>query len=84
VGKSSWYPLGRRLGGPQSWSGCGGKEINSQPLLGLEPPGYGFINYKLYTSPDIIRVIKSRRMRWAAHVAHMDRYKMHINFGWKT
>jgi hypothetical protein len=26
----------------------------------------------LYCSPDIFRVIKSRRMRWAAHVARMD------------
>jgi hypothetical protein len=25
----------------------------------------------LYPSPNIIRVIKSRRMRWAVHVAHM-------------
>jgi hypothetical protein len=25
----------------------------------------------LYTSPDIIRVIKSRLMRWAEHVARM-------------
>ena len=25
----------------------------------------------LYTSPNIVRVIKSRRMRWAAHVARM-------------
>jgi hypothetical protein len=25
----------------------------------------------LYSSPDIIRQIKSRRMRWAGHVAHM-------------
>jgi hypothetical protein len=25
----------------------------------------------LYTSPDIIRVIKSRRMRFLGHVAHM-------------
>jgi hypothetical protein len=25
----------------------------------------------LYVSPDIIRVIKSRRMRWAGHVARM-------------
>jgi hypothetical protein len=25
----------------------------------------------LYSSPNIIRVIKSRRMRWAAHVARM-------------
>ncbi|KDR15570.1 Putative uncharacterized transposon-derived protein F52C9.6 [Zootermopsis nevadensis] len=26
----------------------------------------------LYSSPSIVRVIKSRRMRWAGHVAHMD------------
>jgi len=25
----------------------------------------------LYSSPNILRVIKSRRMRWAGHVAHM-------------
>jgi hypothetical protein len=25
----------------------------------------------LYSSPNIIRQIKSRRMRWAEHVAHM-------------
>jgi hypothetical protein len=25
----------------------------------------------LYSSPNIIRVINSRRMRWAGHVAHM-------------
>ena len=25
----------------------------------------------LYTSPNIVRVIKSRRMRWAGHVASM-------------
>jgi hypothetical protein len=27
--------------------------------------------HKLYSSPDIIRQIKSRRMRWAGHVARM-------------
>jgi hypothetical protein len=31
-GKSRWYPLDRRLGGPQSRSGCGGEQINSQPV----------------------------------------------------
>ena len=25
----------------------------------------------LYCSPSIVRVIKSRRMRWVGHVAHM-------------
>jgi len=28
------------------------------------------LNY-LYSSPNIVRVIKSRRMRWAGHVARM-------------
>jgi hypothetical protein len=37
-GKSPWYPLDRRLGGPQSWSGRVGEEKNSQLLPGLEPP----------------------------------------------
>jgi hypothetical protein len=36
--KSFWYPLERRLGGPQCRSGGGGKEKNSQPLSTLEPP----------------------------------------------
>jgi hypothetical protein len=27
--------------------------------------------YSLYSSPNIIRVIKSRRLRWAGHVARM-------------
>jgi hypothetical protein len=27
--------------------------------------------HKLYSSPDIVRQIKSRRMRWAGHVARM-------------
>jgi hypothetical protein len=27
--------------------------------------------HDLYSSPDIIRMIKSRRMRWAGHVARM-------------
>jgi hypothetical protein len=37
-GKSPWYPLDRMLRGPQSRSGRGGEEKNSQPLPGLEPP----------------------------------------------
>jgi hypothetical protein len=36
-GKSPFYPLDRRLGGPQTRPRCGG-EKNSQPLSGLEPP----------------------------------------------
>jgi hypothetical protein len=39
-GKEPWYPLGRRLYGPQSRFGRGGEEKNSQPLPGLEPPNH--------------------------------------------
>jgi hypothetical protein len=35
--KEPRYTLDRRLGGPQSRSGRGGKEKNSQVLQGLEP-----------------------------------------------
>jgi hypothetical protein len=37
----------------------------------------------LYAS-NIIRVIKSRRMRWALHVACMGEVKFIQYFGWKT
>jgi hypothetical protein len=37
-GKSPWYPLDRKLGGPQNRSGQRGVEKNSQPLSGLETP----------------------------------------------
>jgi hypothetical protein len=30
---------------------------------------YSEEHYKLYSSPSIIRMIKSRRMRWIGHVA---------------
>jgi hypothetical protein len=29
--------------------------------------------HSLYSSPNIVRMIKSRRMRWARHVARMRR-----------
>jgi hypothetical protein len=28
--------------------------------------------YNLYSSPNIIRMIKSRRMRWAGHMARIE------------
>jgi hypothetical protein len=36
-GKSPWYPLDRRLSGPQSRSVRGGKEENSQSPPEIEP-----------------------------------------------
>jgi hypothetical protein len=40
--------------------------------------------HNLYYSPSIIRMIKSRRMRWAGHIAQMGRRGMHIGFWWET
>ena len=31
--------------------------------------------HSLYRSPNIVRVIKSRRLRWAGHVARMEEGK---------
>jgi hypothetical protein len=31
--------------------------------------------HSLYSSPNIVRVIKSRRMRWVGHVADMGEWK---------
>ena len=40
---------------------------------------------ELYCSPDIVRVIKSRRMRWAGHVAHMGaRRRVYRVLVWKS
>jgi hypothetical protein len=36
--------------------------------------------HSLYSSPDIIRVIKSRRLRWAGNAARMAKGKMHTRF----
>jgi hypothetical protein len=48
-GKSPWYPFDRRLGGPQSRSGRGGEERNSQHLLALEPPIIGDVAQRCTT-----------------------------------
>jgi hypothetical protein len=36
----------------------------------------------LYLSPNVILVIKARRMRWAGHVACMGGKEMHTGFWW--
>ena len=36
----------------------------------------------LYCSPNIFRVIKSRRMRWAGQVARMGRREAYTGFWW--
>jgi hypothetical protein len=38
--------------------------------------------HALYSSPSIIRVIKSRRLRWEGHVARMGRGDVHTGYWW--
>jgi hypothetical protein len=38
----------------------------------------------LHSSPSIIRIIKSRRMTWAGHVARLERRGVSIGFWWES
>jgi hypothetical protein len=50
----------RRIFGPKRDDVMGGRrKLHNEEL------------YNLYCLPNIIRIIKSRRMRWAGHVARM-------------
>jgi hypothetical protein len=40
--------------------------------------------HNLYSSPSKIRMMKTRRMRWAGHAACMDRRGMHIRSWWES
>jgi hypothetical protein len=40
--------------------------------------------HNLYSSPNVIRMMKSRKIRWAGHVARMGRRAMHIRFWWES
>jgi hypothetical protein len=40
--------------------------------------------HDLYSSPSKIRIIKSRRLRWAGHVARMGRLGTLIDYWWES
>jgi hypothetical protein len=40
--------------------------------------------HSLYSSPDIIRQVKLRRMRWVGHVARMGEERKCTRFGWES
>jgi hypothetical protein len=40
--------------------------------------------HNLYSSPNIIRMIKRRRMRWAGHVAPIGRRGLHVGYWWES
>jgi hypothetical protein len=57
----------------RSFIGCKAQQIRdgrSAGAVGGPPLLYTYI-HRLYSSPSIIRMIKSRRMRWAGHVARL-------------
>jgi hypothetical protein len=59
----------RRISGPKRDEVTGDwRKLHNEELLNL------------YSSPDIIRMIKSRRMRWAGRVARFRRREKHIRF----
>jgi hypothetical protein len=39
--------------------------------------------HNLYPSSNVIRMIKSRRMRWAGHVARMGGRGRHVGYWWE-
>jgi hypothetical protein len=41
-------------------------------------------NRDFYFLPSIIRIIKSRRMRWAGHVARMGRRGTLLDYSWES
>jgi hypothetical protein len=49
----------RRIFGPKREEDVSWRKLHNNEL------------HSLYSSPNIVRVIKSRRMRWAGHVANM-------------
>jgi hypothetical protein len=63
----------RGISGPKRDEAIGGwRKLHNEEL------------HNLYYSPSIIRMIKSRRMRWAENVALMLRRGMHIIFWWES
>jgi hypothetical protein len=63
----------RRIFGPKRDEVTGGwRKLHNEEL------------HILYSSPNIFRNIKSRRMRWAEHVARMGRRGMHIGYRWES
>jgi hypothetical protein len=66
------YRVLRRIFGPKRGEVTGGwRKLHNEEL------------HILYSSPSIIRMINSRRIRWAGHVARMGRRGMHIEYWWE-
>jgi hypothetical protein len=63
----------RRIFGPKRDEVTGGwRKLHNEELCDL------------YSSPSIIRIIKSRRIRWAGHVAQMGEKEIRIGYWWEA
>jgi hypothetical protein len=63
----------RRIFGPRRAEVSGGwRKMRNEEL------------HNLYSKPNIIGAIKSRRIRWAGNVARMERRVIHIGYWWET
>jgi hypothetical protein len=63
----------RSIFGPKRDEMTGGwRKVNNEEL------------HSLYSSPSIIGLIASRRMRWAGHLARMGRRGMHVGYWWES
>jgi hypothetical protein len=63
----------RRIFGPKRDKVTGGwRKLHNEEL------------HNMYSSSSIIRLIKSRRMRWVGHVARMGRRGLHIEYWWES
>jgi hypothetical protein len=63
----------RRIFGPRRDKVTGGwRKLQNEEL------------HNLYSLPSTFRMITSRRMRWAGHVALMGRRGMHIGYWWES
>jgi hypothetical protein len=61
----------RRIFGPKRDEVTGGwRKLHNEEL------------HNVYPAPSIIRMIKSRSMRWAGHVARMGEKRKHIEYWW--
>jgi hypothetical protein len=59
----------RRIFGPRRGEVAGGcRKLHNEEL------------HNLYSSPNIIKILKSRRMTWAGHVARIGRSGIHVGY----
>jgi hypothetical protein len=63
----------RRIFGPKRDEVTGGwRKLHNEEL------------YDLHSSPNIIIIIKSKRMGWAGHVARMGSSGIHVGYWWES